>query len=62
VKKSSIFLFASAIALGLVGCGGSGNSAAPVTTRDAAVVGVVGIDAWYPTVGSQGPVENVFDF
>lgn len=52
MKKSSIFLFAGAIALGLVGCGGSGNSAAPVTTRDAAVVGVVGIDAWYPTVSS----------
>lgn len=58
MKKSSVFLLACVIALGSVGCGGSGKTAAPLTTREAAVVGVVGADAWYPTLTSLIYVLN----
>lgn len=58
MRRSSLILFAGAIALGSVGCGGSGNSAAPLTSRDVAVVGVVGADAWYGTLVSLIYVLN----
>lgn len=58
MKKSSVFLLACAIALGSVGCGGSGNNGAPLTSRDVAVVGIVAADAWLPTVSSFIFVEN----